>query len=250
MAISWMKKGEASAQLAKQQEAEAEKAKSEQGKMFRFWLKDKESAQITFVDGALSADGFLLPPRFWEHNLNLNGTWNNYYVCPDKSDPQGGHKCPICEGGDKPSLISLFTIIDHRTFPGKNDKKYVNTRKLLAVKPITFELLNKAALKRGGLAGCTFEVSRIGDKAASVGSVFDFEKKEEDLDVLRQKYTITVKDDKGNEVVKTNFEPADYEQEIVYRTEEELRNLGFGKPPSMSGMGGSTGGSTDYSKDL
>ncbi len=249
MGISWMKKGEASAELAKQQAVEAEIAKSEQGKLFRFWLKEGEEASITFVDGALSPEGFLLPPRFAEHNLHLNGSWNNYFVCPAKTDPEAGHKCPICESGDKPSLISLFTIIDHRSFPGKNNKTWTNTRKLLAAKPITFELLNKIAIKRGGLAGATFDVSRLGDKAAAVGSMFDFTSKEEDLEVLKAKYMGTYKDDKGNDVSKTNFEVADYEKEIVYRTEAELRALGFGKPPSVS-MGGSTAPTTDYSKDL
>lgn len=251
MAISWMKKGEASARLAKQQAAEAQKQKEEQGKMFRFWLKEGEEASVTFVDGALSDDGFLLPARFWEHNLFLNNQWNNYFVCPEKTNPESGHKCPICESGDKPSLITVFTIIDHRTFKGKNDKVYTNTRKILAAKPITFELLNKIALKRGGLAGCTFDVSRIGDKAAAVGSMFDFTSKEEDLDVLREKYTFTFKDKEDKDQTVTAFEAADYEKEIIYRTEDELRKLGFGNAPKvqMSG-GGSSAPAVDYSKDL
>lgn len=257
MALTWMKKGEDSVKLAQQAEAEAEKRKQEQGKMFRFWLKEGEDVRITFVDGALTSEGFLMPPRYYEHQLFLNGSWNNQYVCPEKTNPESGEKCPICEGGDRPSLVALFTVIDHREFKGKNDVVYRDTPKLLVAKAQTFELLNKIAVKRGGLAGCTFDVSRMGDKAASVGSMFDFVEKH-DVDVLKKEFTRKVKDDKGKETgeVASVFVPADYETEIVYRTADELRSLGFGKggvggaPKAAGQQSGNDGGTTDYSNQL
>jgi hypothetical protein len=232
MGVTWMQKGAASANLAKQEEAAQQARKEEMGKMYRFWLKEGEEASITFVDGALSPEGFLLPPRYYEHSINKGGGQGmQHYVCPEKTNPESGQKCPICEGGDKASLVALFTIVDHRVFPSADKTKvYANRRKLLVAKSITFELLNKIALKRGGLAGATFDVSRIGDKSAAVGSMFDFTEKRE-MSVLEKLWITTYKQKDGTEKTENAFTVADYESEIVYRTEDELRKLGFGKSP-------------------
>lgn len=251
MAFSFLKTGAASAELAKKNEAEAEQRRQEQGKLFRFYLKDKEEARITFVDGELSPEGFLLPPRYYEHNLFLNGSWNNNFVCPEKTNPDSKDKCPLCEADDRPSLVALFTVIDHRNIQGTKDKTkfYKDTKKLLVAKPQSFEILNKIAVKRGGLACGMFDVSRSGDKSASIGSMFDFVEKK-DLKVLRAAYMIEKVDPKTNVKTKvTNFEPADYEKEIIFRTGTELRKLGLGK-----NMGGGqtteSGDPVDYSGQL
>lgn len=230
MSVSWLKKGADSAKLQQQEEAAAEARKAEMGKMRRFFLKDKEEARITFVDGELSAEGFLLPPRFYEHFVEHAGRSDNF-VCPEKTNPESGEKCPICEMGDRPSLVALFTIIDHRQFKGKDGTIYQDTPKLLAAKPLTFEILNKIAIKRGGLAGVTFDVSRVGDKAAAVGSMFDFVEKHTDIEALQQAFQREVRDPKTGKVLgtETSFKPADYETEIVFRSEADLRKLGFGK---------------------
>lgn len=232
MALTWLKKGEASAEMAKKEEADAAKRKEEMGKMWRFFLGDKEEARITFVDGFLDDKGVLVPPRLYEHMVYFNGQWTTF-VCPEKTNPESGDKCPICEGGDRPSLVAMFTIIDHRVVKGKNNKEYSNTPRLFAAKTITFEMLQKIAAKRGGLAGCTFDVARVGEKAAAVGSMFDFVEKQ-DIEVLKQKYTKVLKDEKtGTEKSVSIFVPADYETEIVYRSADQLRALGLGKAPNV-----------------
>jgi hypothetical protein len=238
MTASWLKSGAESENLAKKHEAAQKAKQDQQGKAFRFWLNYGEEARITFVDGELDENGLFNPPRVVEHNCQMNGSWNNYFVCQAKSDPDAGHVCPICEGGDNPSLLALFTVIDHRVVPSKKEpgKTYTDTVKLLAAKPQTFEILKKLALKRGGLAGCTFDVSRIGDKAAAVGSMFDFISKEDDLDVLRQKYVRKWVDKEGQEHVTKLFVPLNYAEQLVAKTEAELRAMGFGK----STLGGAT----------
>jgi hypothetical protein len=255
MAINWLKQGQESQALAKQEEAAQQARKDAQGKLFQWFLKDKEDASCTFVDGDLSPEGFLLPPRYYEHTVKVGGQFQNY-VCPEQTDPAGGHKCPICEQGERPSLVALFTVIDHRSFKGKDDKVYTNTRKLLKAKPTSFELLNKLAIKRGGLAGCRFDVSRNGDKSAAIGSLFDFTEKNP-VDDLKAKYTRTYKDKDGKEHTVCDFEPANYTEEIVFRGEDELRQLGFGKGAVSGGMSGFSGSNpggnataTDYSKEL
>ena len=254
---SWLKTGQESAQVAKQDQVEAEQRKAEQGKMWRFYLKDGEEARITFVDGDLSPEGFLLPPRYYEHNLMLNGKWGNTFVCPEKTLPDSGEKCPICESGDRPSLVAVFTIIDHRTVKSKDGTKtYKDLPRLFVAKGPTFELLNKLAQKRGGLAGTTWDAMRAGDKSASVGSAFDFVEKVA-VEELRKKYVHEVTDPKTNQkTIQSFFVPANYEHEIVFRTGDQLRQMGLGKPSSApaSGFGGYGGGQpagdTDYSTKL
>jgi len=256
LAFTFLKTGAASAKLAQKAAAEQEARQQSGNRMFRFWMKEKEEARITFVDGDLAKEGPLAgypdPPRYYEHNLFLNGVWNNFFVCPEKTSPDSGEKCPICESGDKPALVALFTVIDHRQIQSKDKTKtYKDTKKLLVAKPQTYELLTKHAIKRGGLAGCTFDASRVGDKSASVGSMFDFVEKK-DVKELQKLYMVERTDPKTNQKVKvTNFTPADYEKEIQYRTGEQLRkeiekdsDIPFKSP-------GGTGASTaDYSKEL
>jgi len=256
MALEFLKKGAASAQLAKKQEAEAQAYRESQGKMFRFWLKEKEEARITFIDGDLTTEGYLQPPRYYEHNLYLNGSWMNFFVCPEKTMPEtASDPCPICQSGDRPSLVALFTVLDHRTTHSKDKTKtYKDQKRLLVAKPQTFEILNKIGGKRAGLACATFDVSRVGDKSAGVGSMFDFVEKRERAE-LEKMFMVEKTDPTTNTKKKvTNFTVADYEKEISYRSSMELRALGLGKPDTMtapaSGMASTPAQTVDYSKEL
>jgi hypothetical protein len=232
MSVSWLKKGEESVAIAKQEAVDQEIRKSEQGKMFRYFLKQGEEGRATFVDGELNGDGLLVPPRFYEHNLFLNGSWGNLFVCPEKTAPHLGMKCPICSGGDKPALIALFTVIDHREVKSKDGTKtYKDMPRLFAAKSGTMEILAKIASKRGGLAGVTFDISRSkADKSPSVGDMFDFVEKSP-VEALVQKYMREFKDPKTNKVeMKSLFVPADYEKELTFRSDVELAAMGFGAP--------------------
>ena len=227
---SWLKKGAASAQAVQDQVQEAARRKAEQGLMFRWSLKKGEEGRLTFVDGDLSSDGFLLPPRYYEHTVQVSpGKYRNF-VCPEKTNPGAGEKCPICEQGESyASLVALFTVIDHRQYTNKEGKVYQNLPRLLVVKTGSFEILNKYATKLGGLAGQTFEVSRSnGDKSAGIGDVF-IPLEKTPVEVLKGMYTREWVDAKTNQkTISSVFVPADYEKEIVYHTAAELRQLGFG----------------------
>jgi hypothetical protein len=237
----WMATGESSVAAAEQDKAEYERRKEEQGKAFRFWLEPGEEARITFVDGQLfetKAGMVLLPARYHEHNLFLNGRWGHHFVCPEKTAPGQGFKCPICESGDRPTLVALFTIIDHREFKGKNDKVYKDDPKLLVLNPMAFEQLNALAQKIGGLAGSTWDVSRVGEKSPRTGNNF-FPQGKTPLDELYKKYLVEQKDPKTNlSTWVSKFKVLDYEQEIIFRTDDQLRAMGLGKPTTqVSGFG-------------
>lgn len=277
MSVDWMSKGEDSAKVFEQEKAAQEKRRQEQGKAFRFYLKETkkgsgvyEEAPLLFVDGDLGPKGYLIPPRFYEHGYIFHqGDYHNI-VCPEqtlphkaKEDPS--YKCPLCEAGDKPYLASLFTVLDLRPYKSEKTGKVIEfTRKLFVAKPQTFELLNKLAAKRGGLGGCRFDVSRSNKKSPQVGDVFDFQEKLTDLAALKAKYTISYtskKDGKEENVVKCLFEKLDYEKEIIFRTGDELRKMGFGSPSSSmptqadtavaeSAAAEGAGQAKDYAADL
>ena len=222
----WLKRGAAAKQALAHEEAQAEMRKQEQGKLWRFWMPEGADRQITFLDGALDEDGLLDIYMFYEHTLRVNGSWENFVCTADVDQTQ---PCPICEKGERASFVGVMTVIDHSEHTvkkGPNAGKVIaNTRKLFVAKQGTIRLLTKIAAKRGGLAGCTFDVSRMGDKEPGVGNQFDFVHKFGSYEEIAAQFDLSVED----------VQPADYAEEIRYRTPEELIELGIGK--ALGGVG-------------
>jgi hypothetical protein len=230
--LGWAKTGQAAKAALAHEDQKAEERKAEQGKLWRFFLGDGEEGQITFLDGKLDKDGMLDIPIFYEHRIRINGEWQNY-ICTaeiDQSQP-----CPVCEKGDKPALVGVMTVLDHRQHTikkGPNAGKMItNTRKLFVAKRTTIQTLTKLAVKRGGLAGCTFDVSRSNDRAAAVGDMFDFTQKFSTLSEIAEKFSLKLED----------VQPANVEEEIIYRSPEKLIELGVGKAQIGIGYEGGAG---------
>jgi len=223
---SWAKRGAAAKQEMEKYEEDATKHWEAKNRMWRFWIPKGESAQVTFTDGDLLPDGTLDILTFREHTVKVNGEWENF-VCIAEQEP-----CPICEGGDFPSLVGVLTIIDHRTYKGKK-AVYKDNQRLYVAKKGTIKLLQQNATKRNGLAGATFEISRLGENDPTVGGSFDFEKKRS-IEECQKAYT---RKDKKTNKTETVFRPADYEKEIVYLPGKELRAMGFGSGNPIGGEG-------------
>ena len=231
--MSWMKTGSSAKAAVAYEETKAEERKAEQGKMFRYRLKPGEDGSITFLDGKLDEDKMLELPRFYEHTVRMDGGWKNF-VCTSEEDPS--QPCPICEKGDKPSLVGVLTVIDHGEYTIKNGpnagKKIINDRKLFVCKHGTIALLAKLIEKRGGnLAGCQFDVSRSDEKKPACGDAFDFQHRFGKLSELAAKCELKLED----------VQPADYGEEITYRSPEMLIELGIGK--AQTGVGYEKGAS-------
>lgn len=256
--MGFLQKGIEGAKLAEQAQIEYEQQKEMQGKAYRFKMKEGEKGvKITFVDGNLDPEhGVLMPDRCYEHTVEFGGKWFTF-VCPEKTVPSLKDKCPQCETGkNKAALVAFFTVIDHRSFTSKDGKNtYTNQRRLFAAKSLTFEELNAQAIKRGGLAGCTFEVRRIGENSAGVGSHFDFETKTP-VEVLQQQFLQKIEDPHTKKtIIDTAFKPFDYEAELVFRTGDELRKMGIGQSiaPTLNpgGLMTTVGlGNTNYAKNF
>lgn len=226
---SFLMKGATAKQALAEAEAQAEAAAQEKGKMWAFYMKPDETRSITFLDGDLDADGMLDINMVKEHQVKLNGSWHSFICTADIDETQ---PCPLCTAGEDAKLIGLMTVIDHSKHviqKGNNAGQTItNQRKLFKAKRGTIGDLTKLAVKRGGLTGCTFDAMRGDDKSPSVGKQFDFTVKHPSLEAVAQAYGLKIED----------VQPADYSQELVYRSPEELLELGVGKALTGPGLGG------------
>ena len=115
--IIFLKRGAAAKQAVQVEDAKAEARRAEYGRLRRFYIGYNEDGQITFLDGQLDEDGVLDCPRFMEHKIRIGTDWKNF-ACTAEIDTSG--PCPICEAGDKASLVGVFTVIDHSTYTVKH----------------------------------------------------------------------------------------------------------------------------------
>lgn len=220
---SFLKKGAEAQEALATEEAKAEMAKAEAGKAWRFMLKDGEEKRVTFLDGDLDENGMLSDQRFYQHTLFVNGNWMNFVCTADVDQSQ---PCPICAKNDKdsrPALVGVLSVIDHSQHEvqsGPNKGNVIkNQRRLYVMKKGTIKHLQKLAEKRGGLAGCTFDIGRTGDKEPNVGNQFDFVEKHPSLDSIAAELGLKAED----------CVPLNYGEEIKYYTPQELIELGVGK---------------------
>jgi hypothetical protein len=225
--FKFLKRGSEAQKLMQEEETKAavRAQMRERDQVRRYWLPAGGQGAVTFLDGNLK-DGVLDIPYAYEHQVLMNGHRRNWFLCTQEEEP-----CPICEaassGGERAQYVGYLTVIDHSEFKGRDGKVYKDQVRLFAAKKDTVKLLQTMAVKRGGLRGCRFDVARVGDKSASVGSAFDFTEKFSDAQ-LKQMY-------------KDSATPINYETytQLLYQPADELRKLGFG---SLSGPIGSEKG--------
>jgi hypothetical protein len=214
--LSFLKRGKEAQKIAAQEEAKAEMRSKDN--IFRFWIPKDGEGDITFLDGDLT-DGILDIPFYHEHNVYMNGSWMNWFICTQDEEP-----CPICEGGGNHSYVGVMTVIDHSEYTSKKDNSIKkDVVKLFVAKRDTIKLLQKQAVKRGGLRGCRFEVSRTGDKSPAVGSAFEFTEKLTDAELAKKYGAKNPKD-------QDRSKPVNYDDYLkgLYMPASELRKLGFG----------------------
>jgi hypothetical protein len=210
--VSFLKRGKAAQKLIAKADAAAEIRQSQRD-VRRFFVPMEGESMVTFLDGELDSDGLLSAVAFNEHKVKMNGTWRNYFPCTAAHEP-----CPICEQADHyPSLVSLFTVIDHTKWKDKNGKVHRHERKLFVAKRDTLKRLQKQATKRGGLAGWRVTIGRTGDRSPETGTDFEWIE-QHDLDELARTLKLPAE----------TVTPFDYDEVIHYYTADELRDLGFG----------------------
>ena len=231
---SFLQKGDDAKTLAEEHEARSQELADKRNKLFRFGIPKDELDKdylITFLDGDLDEDGEFNPPLWEEHTVPKNGGYENV-VCTKQVEGS----CPICDAGDNPALCGALTVIVHTPYKIKKGKRQGETitdrRQLYVFKTTTLKQLQKQANKRGGLAGCTYEVSRSGPKTARVGDTMEFIEKRTHAQLV-EKY--------GEELCVA----ADIEEEITYHTPDEIEKLGLVQGGGSYVAGGNGGADMD-----
>lgn len=179
--MSWYNTGTAGEEALVREEKRREEARAASSRLYRFWLPSNASTHISFLDEETSPFGYDAPFTFMEHQLNLNGSWKNWFTCLAGMRDQDGTpiECPLCAGGDTPYLAAAYTIIDHSEWTDKRGKVHRDEVKLFVVKSQVLKILRKSAAKKKGLRGWFVEVARLDAQSANTGEQFDFEERRE-----------------------------------------------------------------------
>lgn len=217
---SFLKTGKDKVAAFEQDEMRAKRQEAEYGKLWRFYISlksDIEDYVITFLDGDLDEDGAIENPVFFEHNVKIGGNWTQFVSCQE-DEPD-----PLQESGKEPYLAQAFTVVDRTEYEDDDGNVYPPKKKLFVAKRKTMKQLQKIAAKRGGLAGCTFTISRTGKNAPNVGDHFDFEEKISLKELKKELKAEGVDKEDLDDIIV----PADYEEELTYYTADELLRMGL-----------------------
>lgn len=210
---SFLMTGQASLQAMEKAEAQAEAARADAGKPWRFFIPGSElgkTRKIVFLDGDLDNEGILIMQSWYEHALKINNR-PEQYICTNHDEA-----CPICNSGDTPLLVAGFAVLDLQPYVIKNGPKAGQTvpvsRKLLIAKRRTASQLMMLAPKTEGLRGVLMDAMRTTTTSASVGDVFIPDSKYEQHELIEQ----------YGDLAKP-FDPA---EDLSYKTAAELVQLG------------------------
>lgn len=237
-AFSFLKRGKAAQETLAKEEAIAEQRAKDRVRMF--YLKDGVSTVGTFLDGEIKDGALDIPYLYMHTSIFLNGSYNNHFICVAEQE-----SCPICEGGLTPSYVGLLTLLDHgpnaEGYHNKKDpsKPYKDQLSLLVAKRNSCKLLTTAAIKRKGLTGCTFDISRTGDKEAAIGNVYDFTDKNTLADLAKEFGT------KDKVIAPLNYDKV---MQDMYLSADQLHKLGFGT--SQGAVGAEPAQAEDYSHNV
>lgn len=233
--MSFLKRGKEAQEIAQKETAIAEQKMKD--KVRTFYLKDGIQTVGTFLDGEIKDGALDIPYLYMHTSVFLNGKYDNHFICIAEQEP-----CPICEGGATPTYVGLLTLLDHgpeaKGYPNKKEpnKPYKDQLNLVIAKRKSIALLTPLAIKRKGLTGCTFDISRTGEKEPSIGNVFDYTEKNSMADLKASFET------KEKVIAPFNYDKI---MQNLYLSAEQLSKLGFG---SMSpGVGTEKAVDADYS---
>lgn len=215
-----------------EQEQERQAARKEAAQMnsnmpFRFFCPVGETRQIVVVDDK---------PDFFrhEHNLknNRSGKWDIFCACINEST-----NCPVCKAAERPSYFAMYlTVIDLTPYVNKDDIEVPWSKKLLVVKSAQQKKITRLWQREGTLRGMILDMTRDGEKDASIGNDIEFVEFMEEDELATYETDYVYKDQQGVEKVKPiiGHEVFDYDELFPLPTEQQLRALVGGRPEAGS----------------
>lgn len=133
----------------------------------RFWMEaDSEGKEIIFVDDRAFA--------FWEHVVYKDGNFSGereYFTCCRETDPNG---CPLCDAGNRRYYVTMYTIIDTTEWFDKKGNIRKNTRRLLALKGDSANIMRNIKKTRNSLVGYKCLFMRTGKQSVATGNHVNF----------------------------------------------------------------------------
>jgi hypothetical protein len=217
---SWLKSGKDSTQAYKQAAHNQQQAIAAGDRMRRFYMSAGEEKTVTFLDGMLDEDGMLGFMSFNEHTIQTGAKKWEEVVCLAEQEI-----CPACTAGHKSYYVGVFTVINHTPYiiqSGPNaGKKLGDRRELYCAKLGTLRTLQTYAAKWGGLKGWKVEITRVTEKDAKVGNLFQ---------------KISHCDDLVSTFGPELSLPADYGKEINFLTAEQMVAAGLGTATTGPGF--------------
>ncbi len=216
------------------------KESSERTWVPRVYIKDptppeSPGTKFIFVDGNQHPGGYNTPYAFEEHQLQLNGSWRNWFTCieglphPETGRPMA---CPICRSTkippDKksPYLAHAYTVINTTPYPNKDRTKIMNAEgnelTLLVAKQTFANVIKRRRIREkpnGGLRGLVAYFIRHVKQGAGTGNEISWEERIE---------------------LGEDVQPLDYHVILAPKTPEQIL-----KKLIMSGLGE---GTMDYNQ--
>lgn len=138
------------------------------GKKFRFWLPQGKKTSITILNSE--------PFTVREHQVKMNGTWNNFYTCIAPS----GQPCAICETGNKAKKLKVFYIIDHTEYEDSKGETKKDQIRTMAMTESSYKSLKEQVVEYFSEDPSTFTFQGLrvvvkrtdADKSPNTGDVF------------------------------------------------------------------------------
>jgi len=152
--MSWHSTGKSVVEQAAKVQEEQRKNKAP----YRFKLKPNSSSTVIYLDD----EGF----SFQEHSIQHGQKWEQW-TC------SGPSTCPLCQSGNKPYHITVFSVIDTTRWTDQRGQLHQNEKKIHALKADSALALMNKKERWGGLKGKAVLISRKGDKDAGAGSDFE-----------------------------------------------------------------------------
>lgn len=215
---------------AKQEEAN-QTARREASKLnaempFRFFCPVGETRQIVVIDDKPEELFFR-----YEHNLQDKHSkrWSVFCACIEEHA-----NCPVCKAETRPPYFGMFlTILDLTPYESEKHGTIEWSKKLMVVKTAQQKKIIRLAEKHGGsLRGMILNMTRDGDKDASIGNDIEFEDfmNEDELEEFVTEFEYKDAQGKKRKKEVIGYEPFDYEELFPMPTEQQLRAIVGGRP--------------------
>ena len=125
------------------------------------------------------------PVVLTEHQVKIDGDWRNWFPCLQRHDERG---CPLCDPviENRAYKAGLFAGVELCSYTRRDNTVVRNPRTIITAKTERSMFFDKKNTDKGGLRGTEWKVSRLSEKAPSIGDDWEFQRKWTEEEILRE----------------------------------------------------------------